>query len=308
MTHAHTEDELRRAEHYIVRAKEIAAKGFYTKSEKKDANDYLSRAYEVLVKYEFNHTVWNSRVRAADDSRWVHTNPAWQKLDYANFPDLRIWAKNPAKWAKVYADFPAVVARGNELGALRAAFDAAPLVEKPKSKMQVQREERAAIAKTCQICGRPILAETGLIAHHGYQRPDRGSGYQTSSCYGARHEPFEKSRNALGKYLTGLNIQLSTMQQRQRKVKDEKVALTFSYWTGKYDNRHKHVDETVIVTRRDFDAAVAFHKANARFASDMPLSFDRLKEKALNAIAADIKAQKEYISHQQKRYDAWRPA
>jgi len=46
---------------------------------------------------------------------------------------------------------------------------------------------------TCQICGRPIKAKNGLIAHHGYKRPDRGSGWQTASCLGARFFPYEVS-------------------------------------------------------------------------------------------------------------------
>lgn len=46
---------------------------------------------------------------------------------------------------------------------------------------------------TCQICGRPIQANTGVIAHHGYQRPYRGSGWQTASCQGARYAPYEQS-------------------------------------------------------------------------------------------------------------------
>lgn len=44
---------------------------------------------------------------------------------------------------------------------------------------------------TCQICGRSILANTGLISHHGYKRP--GGGWQTKSCAGARHLPYEQS-------------------------------------------------------------------------------------------------------------------
>lgn len=52
-------------------------------------------------------------------------------------------------------------------------------------------------ATTCQICARPIHANTGLIAHHGYTRPHRGSGWQTSSCSGARHVPYEQGHDAL---------------------------------------------------------------------------------------------------------------
>lgn len=48
---------------------------------------------------------------------------------------------------------------------------------------------------TCQICGRAVLAKTGLIAHHGYKRP--GNGWQTSSCYGARYRPYEVARDAI---------------------------------------------------------------------------------------------------------------
>jgi hypothetical protein len=48
----------------------------------------------------------------------------------------------------------------------------------------------------CQICGRPIKANTGVIAHHGYKRPGHGWG-QTSSCYGARHKPYEVSCDAI---------------------------------------------------------------------------------------------------------------
>lgn len=44
---------------------------------------------------------------------------------------------------------------------------------------------------TCQICGRVIKANTGLIAAHGYRRP--GNGWQTSSCKGARYKPYEVS-------------------------------------------------------------------------------------------------------------------
>jgi len=47
----------------------------------------------------------------------------------------------------------------------------------------------------CQICGRAILANTGLIAHHGYTRP--GSGWQTASCFGARWKPYEIACDAL---------------------------------------------------------------------------------------------------------------
>lgn len=51
----------------------------------------------------------------------------------------------------------------------------------------------------CQICERPIKANTGLIAHHGYQRP--GDGWQTASCPGARRLPYERSADAIPPYV-----------------------------------------------------------------------------------------------------------
>ena len=49
---------------------------------------------------------------------------------------------------------------------------------------------------TCQICGRAIKANTGLIAHHGYKQP-WGDGQRTQSCPGSRHLPYEVSRDAI---------------------------------------------------------------------------------------------------------------
>jgi hypothetical protein len=54
----------------------------------------------------------------------------------------------------------------------------------------------------CQVCGRAIKANTGTIAHHGYQRP--GYGYQTRSCAGARHVPYEVGHDALDSWITWL--------------------------------------------------------------------------------------------------------
>lgn len=51
--------------------------------------------------------------------------------------------------------------------------------------------------KTCQICGRAIMAKRGVIAKHGYKRP--GEGWQTASCFGADELPFEVSEGALVK-------------------------------------------------------------------------------------------------------------
>ncbi len=44
-----------------------------------------------------------------------------------------------------------------------------------------------------------IQANTGVIAHHGYQRP--GQGWQTASCFGARYVSYEVGHDALDAYI-----------------------------------------------------------------------------------------------------------
>lgn len=63
----------------------------------------------------------------------------------------------------------------------------------------------------CQICKRDIYANNkrGLIAHHGYKRP--GYGEQTSSCYGARWQPYEESRSAIPPYIDIVNNEITAV-------------------------------------------------------------------------------------------------
>ena len=70
---------------------------------------------------------------------------------------------------------------------------------------------------TCQICGRPIKAKNGIIAHHGYKRPYK-SGWQTDSCLGARFPPYEISHaripfvmNRLENFLMKTKMQLNDL-------------------------------------------------------------------------------------------------
>jgi len=52
---------------------------------------------------------------------------------------------------------------------------------------------------TCQLCGRVIkLNKDGEIVHHGFKRPHH-SGFQTASCRGTHHLPYEQANDALVK-------------------------------------------------------------------------------------------------------------
>jgi hypothetical protein len=60
---------------------------------------------------------------------------------------------------------------------------------------------------TCQVCGRAIQARRGVIAHHGYTRPD--DGYQTASCFGARALPFELAHDRLDVAIVSVESRLA---------------------------------------------------------------------------------------------------
>lgn len=65
---------------------------------------------------------------------------------------------------------------------------------------------------TCQICGRVIMAKTGLIAHHGYQRPHQ-QGWQSASCLGAKFPPYEVSRDRINEVIGMMSNQLVNVQE-----------------------------------------------------------------------------------------------
>lgn len=75
---------------------------------------------------------------------------------------------------------------------------------------------------TCQICGRAIKAANGLIAHHGYKRP--GSGWQTSSCFGARWQPYEAARDAIPEAIKSLEAFAARLAARNAEMLAEPPA------------------------------------------------------------------------------------
>ena len=292
-------DHLNRARGYHVAALALFDKGFTTETARKDAIDYLNRAYDVLVKEGINFALWSKRTRG--ENSWIWDNETAKNLDHKhNVPDLHVWSP---KHAELYAAYPAQVKLANVLRADRDAIKAAPLIAKPKSKTRALAEARNAVAKTCQICGRPILAERGKIAHHGYQRP--GDGWQTASCYGAMHLPFEVSRSTLDLYIKQMEIQLAGHQSHLRGIDEEVVAIRLTYFTGKY-NGAQRVYNTFFVTRENFKDTRAEHARMAYSHSAIPATFDEAKAREMKSIQTKIAETKAYIKMQQARYDSWK--
>jgi hypothetical protein len=110
---------------------------------------------------------------------------------------------------------------------------------RPAEVIAAEKAKKTALAKTCQCCGRQIFAETGLIAHHGYQRP--GWGYQTPSCMGAKHLPFEVDREQLGKMIRMMVRHRADFATHRAQVEAEKLPLPYAYnvrKAGKYEKMH----------------------------------------------------------------------
>jgi hypothetical protein len=168
----------------------------------------------------------------------------------------------------------------------------------PKTAKQLERE---ACTMTCQCCGGRYLANTGTIAHHGYQRP--GDGWQTASCIGAKFEPFEVSRERLYVHIKDLKGWEVGAVADRKAVADETEPVSMRFNADR-DHRGHHHYKWVDVTRDTFPTI--YSEREGSFRSIMIHSFDALKSSDLgrrdhqiSRVSADIKAQEE-------RYDGWK--
>lgn len=106
---------------------------------------------------------------------------------------------------------------------------------------------RAQAAKTtCQICARPILANTGIIAHHGYKRP--GGGWQTGSCSGARYLPYEQSCDRLPPIIAAIERFIEGLERDLRALLSDPPS---SFTIQRRDARGHPQGEPLVVTRPD---------------------------------------------------------
>lgn len=149
---------------------------------------------------------------------------------------------------------------------------------------------------TCQICARPIKAKNGIIAHHGYKRPNRGSGWQTASCAGARFLPYEVSCDRLPPTIVTIKNFIMLKDSQLREFIDNppeslKINLGGYYTTS-----------TREVTRPDeFDyKSVAFS-----FASMRPNTYENEFRDRMYNIEQDIKFAKIDLKFMEERLENW---
>lgn len=165
-----------------------------------------------------------------------------------------------------------------------------------------RRAARAKVAMHCQCCGRAILANTGYIAHHGYERP--GHGWQTSSCFGARRLPWEADRTALGEMIVFLKKRLNGLKKHLANVNAELVELTFTYRTYEKGSFGQSTDHSRAVSRKTFDEVRK--ELEEHFRKKSVRSFDELKSREISSTNYQIKGVKDHIKEAQKRFDGWK--
>jgi hypothetical protein len=176
------------------------------------------------------------------------------------------------------------------------------LPPKPKTVEQIAMEARQ---MTCQCCGRKHLANTGKMAHHGYERP--GFGYQTASCMGARKLPFEVSRDTLGRLLEMLRDMLANKIANRNAIEAEirSFTITLTDYTQKRDPRSGSFPTVdYMINRENYETIRTENATN--FGKSSKGSFDDVKASELKSRDREIKNLKDEIDAQQKRYDGWK--
>lgn len=163
---------------------------------------------------------------------------------------------------------------------------------------------RAAAAMTCQCCPGKILANTGVIAHHGYQRP--GSGTQTSSCYGARHLPFEVDRSALGEVIEGLKNSIKHARAVRREIVAEAnpILHMFTYYNQPRDAWGNRPTYCLQFTRENFEQQKA-DNADAIRRVCFFTTFDELKKNRLDEQDSKIKHLVADLKSCETKYASW---
>lgn len=143
----------------------------------------------------------------------------------------------------------------------------------------------------CQICERDIYANNlkGLIAHHGYRRP--GYGEQTSSCYGARWQPFEESRSAIPHYITVLKVAIEETEDHIARTK----GAAYSWSEHREKKKPKHM--------LDFD--VVHFKPQPENPEEHKKYLDALARR-LRGEEGRLKALNGEVTRLQARHDNWK--
>ena len=151
----------------------------------------------------------------------------------------------------------------------------------------------------CQICARPIKASTGIIAHHGYQRPQY-QGWQTASCDGARQLPYEVSRDHIPVVIERYKMHASN----QELLADTMLRKPSATLTRIHLNRLGREDSmTEFAKPENFDPYAAVNAGARSFTFS---SYENEFVKKYEAHRANVKEINGSIEFLQQRYESWK--
>ena len=175
------------------------------------------------------------------------------------------------------------------------------VVKRSKDVIEAEKAAKLALSKTCQICARPIFAETGVIAHHGYQRPE-GWHSQTASCLGARHAPFEVSCEVLRGHVGRQRERLENLIEMRGKLNSDLIPAIFTYKTrAAYKADPKTI--RLELTPENFTGIKA--ENSSVFMTHSLHSYEDAKGRDLRNRDQNIKSLREYCEWQEGRVSAW---
>lgn len=153
----------------------------------------------------------------------------------------------------------------------------------------------------CQICAREIKANTGLIAHHGYQRP--GSGWQTASCDGAKQLPYEVSRDFIPVVIERYKVHQTNQDNLADEMLRNPTATITRYHISGFTGKQTSTE--------DFEKPAGFDPYAAVNAGARSFSYSTYENefvKQYDAHRANVKEIAAAIEFLQSRYDSWRAA
>jgi hypothetical protein len=185
---------------------------------KSDIGNVFSKAWDMRVSEPFLCGTWATMT---DGERRLSRD-----INHYCLHDAIAASKKLAKQKLLPATHPMVVAMNAVIG---EAVQLALAVQSLKAHVVKGRVVNPNAAPkeipdtTCQICGRPILAHTGVIAHHGYMRP--GHSYQTPSCFGARRVPYEQGHDALDELIPLVQTWLDTRKDNLHSLRKNPPAV-----------------------------------------------------------------------------------
>jgi len=145
---------------------------------------------------------------------------------------------------------------------------------------------------TCQICGRPIKANSGLIAHHGYKRPAH-QGWQTKSCFGARNLPYEVSCDVIPVAIESAKAFITRSESAIQNLMDNPPEELEYVWS-----RGRRM-ETIKATRPvDFDSHKDYYYPRST-------SYEYMFERRIAELKISIAQAREDVAYLETRLARW---